>query len=225
MSDYVSNFQKVLENINIAKAKSIYKQEVKCVAVSKLILEQQIRLLNNLGQKSFGENNAIDFQNKVVLLNDLNIEWHFIGAIQSNKIKYISTNAHWVQSIEKSNHAIRLNDLRSTNLPKLNVLIEVKISNETSKHGVTTENEIIKLADIIKAQSKLILRGLMGIASNTNDIKLTASEFSNLKNMFDNLNKLGYNLDTLSMGMSNDYEIAIHHGATMVRIGRALWKD
>ncbi|HMT03696.1 MAG TPA: YggS family pyridoxal phosphate-dependent enzyme [Burkholderiales bacterium] len=225
MINYDNNFQTIIKNINIAKSESIYHQEVKCVAVSKLVTHNEIRILNKLGQKAFAESDAIDFQKKVIELHDLNIEWHFIGPIQSNKIQYIATNADWVQSIEKIKHIIRFNALRSANLPKLNILIEVKINNEKNKHGVINEEEIIKLADIIKTQDKLLLRGLMGIASNTSDEKILTNEFNHLKNIFDNINKLGYNMDTLSMGMSNDYKIAIACGTTMIRIGRNFWKN
>ncbi len=225
MINYDNNFQTIIKNINVAKSESIYHQEVKCVAVSKLVSHSEIRILNKLGQNAFGESDAVNFQKKVIALYDLNIEWHFIGPIQSNKIKYIATNAHWVQSIEKIKHIIRLNALRPSNMPTLNVLIEAKINSEKNKHGVINEEEIIKLADIIKKQDKLLLRGLMGIASNTSDEKILINEFNHLKNIFDNINKLGYNMDTLSMGMSNDYKIAIACGATMIRIGRNFWKN
>ena len=225
MINYDNNLQTIIKNINIAKNNSIYHQEVKCIAVSKLIAPNEIRILNKLGQKAFGESNAIDFQKKIIALNDLNIEWHFIGPIQSNKIKYIAKNAHWVQSIEKIKHIIRINALRPLDLPKLNILIEVKINSEKNKHGIINEEEIIKLADAIKMQDKLLLRGLMGIATNTSDEKILTNEFNHLKNIFDNINKLGYNLDTLSMGMSNDYKVAIACGATMIRIGKKFWKN
>jgi PLP dependent protein len=222
---------------------------IKIVAVSKTVSINNIfELYNSADQTSFAENYVKDFSNKVEGFNKLlanfklhkthsnnvdksylahynhEIEWHFIGNIQSNKIKEISQKSSWVQSLEKIKHAELLNINRIPSQPKLNVLIEVNISSEPNKHGLQSIDEIILLADSVKQLPNITLRGLMGVASNTTDECIIHQQFSYLKSLYDKLNN-SYDLDILSMGMSHDYHIAIECGANMLRIGSKIFGE
>ncbi len=196
---------------------------VTVIAVSKKFSGETIRELYDLGQRDFGESYAQEFNQKSNELKDLDIVWHFIGHVQSNKIKLIATSASWIHSVSNTKQIIKLSKLRPTNLPKLNILLEVNISNEPSRHGVNAYNDILELANVIKISNNLKLRGLMGIASHTIDNKLLENQFQKLTKMFNQLNRDGFNVDTLSMGMSNDYELAIKNGSTMLRIGTKIF--
>jgi pyridoxal phosphate enzyme (YggS family) len=214
---------------------------IRLVAVSKKAADMDIELLYNAGQLAFAESYITEFQDKVTQLRHLkNIEWHFIGALQSNKLKYLVNKANWIHSLEKGHHAIKLNQLlqeskisRKSMLyqedqyitaQSINILIEVNISNEPNRHGLKTIEEVIALAQVIAQQNNLLLRGIMGIASNTQDTNIQTAQFTTLSNMFNYLKQHGFpNIDTLSMGMSNDYITAIKCGATMVRIGSKIF--
>jgi pyridoxal phosphate enzyme (YggS family) len=196
---------------------------VTLIAVSKTFGIDAIRELYDLGQHDFGENYAQEFSQKTNELKDLDIVWHFIGNIQSNKIKLIASNAHWVHSISTTKQIIKLAKHRPINLPKLNILLEVNISNEPSRHGVNSYNELLELANLIQSNNNLKLRGLMGIASDTKGNEIIENQFQKLTNMYQQLNRDGFDVDTLSMGMSNDYELAIKNGSTMIRIGSKIF--
>lgn len=199
------------------------KQYVELVAVSKTFSTFSIKELYQVGQRHFAENYILEFAQKFEELTGLDIIWHFIGTIQSNKIKYIANSVSWIESLEKEAHAIRINNLRQDNMPPLNILIQIKLGQTAAKHGLTEFESIVKLAQTIIKQNKLKLRGLMGVASATSDKNLIEKEFQYLKKIFDKLNGQGYNLDTLSMGMSNDYAEAIINGSTNVRIGSKIF--
>ncbi len=197
--------------------------DITLIAVSKTFGINAIRELYDLGQRDFGENYAQEFSQKSNELEDLDIVWHFIGNIQSNKIKLIATSAHWVHSISTAKQIIKLAKYRPTNLPKLNILLEVNISNEPSRHGIKTYNELIELANLIKTTNNLQFHGLMGIASDTSDTLLIEKQFQKLVNTYKQLTRDGFDVDTISMGMSNDYELAIKNGSTMIRIGSKIF--
>ncbi len=198
-------------------------ENVTLIAVSKTFATNAIKELYDLGQRDFGENYAQEFSQKTSELKDLDIVWHFIGNIQSNKIKLIATSANWVHSISTIKQITKLSEQRPTHLPKLNILLEVNISNEPSRHGVNGYNQLLELVALIRTTSNLQLRGLMGIASDTTDNKVIEEQFHRLTNMFKQLNHDGFDVDTLSMGMSNDYELAIKNGATMIRVGSKIF--
>ena len=198
---------------------------IQIIAVSKTIpVSKILELYTESHQTSFAENYVKEFSHKVDELPK-DLEWHFIGNIQSNKIREISQKSSWVQSLEKIKHAELLNVNRFPTQPKLNVLIEVNISGEPNKHGLQSIDEIIQLADTIKQLPNLTLRGLMGVASNSTDESKIFQQFSYLKSIYDKLNITGYQLDTLSMGMSHDYPIAIKCGANMLRIGSRIFGE
>ena len=197
---------------------------IKLIAVSKTFpLESIVKLHKQTGQIAFAENYVKEFVLKAENLNSYNLEWHFIGHLQSNKTKAIAKYASWVHSIENERQVIRLNKDRPTNMPPINVLIEVNLSGESSKHGLITLDDVLKLATLISKQDNLIFRGLMGVATSTKNTSIISAQFKQLKNMFDYLINQGFRIDTLSMGMSGDYITAIENGSTMIRIGSAIF--
>jgi uncharacterized pyridoxal phosphate-containing UPF0001 family protein len=149
-------------------------------------------------------------------------EWHFLGPIQSNKTRAIAQHFEWVHSIDREKVAVRLNAARPEHLPAINVCIQVNVSGETSKSGVAPGEELA-LARAIATLPRLRLRGLMAIPEPTNDVTLQRSRFALLRRLKDGLVSAGFALDTLSMGMSDDFEAAILEGATLVRIGTAIF--
>jgi len=152
----------------------------------------------------------------------LPLEWHFIGPIQSNKTRLIAEHFQWVHSLDREKIAQRLNAARPEGMPPLNVCIQVNVSGEAAKSGVTPGEEA-KLADVIARLPRLKLRGLMAIPEPTTDVTLQRRRFALLRELKDRLAARGHALDTLSMGMSDDFEAAIMEGATMVRVGSAIF--
>ena len=150
------------------------------------------------------------------------LEWHFIGPVQGNKARLISEHFQWVHSVERERIAVRLNDARPAHLPPLQVCLQVNVSGEASKHGVEPGKEL-ELARIIAALPRLRLRGLMTIPEPTPDPALQRHRFALLREAGERLVAAGYQIDTLSMGMSDDFEAAIAEGATMVRVGTAIF--
>ena len=216
----------IKKNINSIKEKLILhtskvEEKIRMVAVSKGQDQSKIREAFDSGQYIFGENYLQEAINKQEALTDLSIEWHFIGPIQSNKCKLIAESFSWVQSIDRIKVANKLNDSLK-NHASLNICLQVNISNEDSKSGVKI-NEIDSLAKYINDSDKLILRGLMAIPSNTSDEKILRNEYKQLKVIYEDLKKNYSSVDTLSMGMSNDYLLAIENGANLVRIGSKIF--
>lgn len=208
---------------NISQILSIDKCSPQIIAVSKTHSIEMITTAYQCGIKIFAENYVKELESKISLLQLNGIEWHFIGKIQSNKIRFIAHNTTWVHSLTNINHANLLDKYRSSIEVPLQVLIEVNISDEVSKGGCIDFEQIIALARHIQTLHNLKLRGLMGMASHTSDENLINSQFQKLKNYFEQLKVLGFNLDQLSMGMSDDYMIALKNGATMLRIGSKLF--
>ena len=216
----------IKKNINSIKEKLILhtskvEEKIRIVAVSKGQDQSKIREAFDSGQYIFGENYLQEAINKQEALTDLSIEWHFIGPIQSNKCKLIAESFSWVQSIDRIKVANKLNDSLK-NHASLNICLQVNISNEDSKSGVKI-NEIDSLAKYINDSDKLILRGLMAIPSNTSDEEILRNEYKQLKVIYEDLKKNYSSVDTLSMGMSNDYLLAIENGANLVRIGSKIF--
>lgn len=191
---------------------------VRLLAVSKAQSIEKIIQAYEAGQNCFGENYLQEALKKIELLADKAIEWHFIGPIQSNKTRKIAENFSWVHSVDSIKIAKRLNDQRPAHLPPLNICIEVNISNQETKSGVTAE-EVAALADYCLTQPRLKLRGLMTIPAPHNP----RHEYHHLHTIWNQVRDSGIALDTLSMGMSNDFEAAIAEGATIVRIGWTLF--
>ena len=192
------------------------------LAVSKTRPAGEILALYRLGQRRFGENYLQEALTKIEELGDYDIEWHFIGPIQSNKTRDIAAHFDWVHSVDRMKIAQRLNDQRPTGLPPLNICLQVNVSDEESKSGCNLE-ELPQLAREVAALPNLRLRGLMAIPAPCDDPEQQRRPFRVLREAMEQLNRDGMALDNLSMGMSGDLEAAIAEGATMVRIGTALF--
>ncbi|WP_373974585.1 YggS family pyridoxal phosphate-dependent enzyme [Chitinibacter sp. SCUT-21] len=197
--------------------------EISLLAVSKTFPASDVRALYELGQRSFGENYAQELSDKHTQLADCtDLIWHFIGPLQSNKTRIVAECADWVHTVERVKIAERLNAQRPEHLPPLNVCLQVNVSGEASKSGVAPD-QVIQLAQAIAALPRLKLRGLMCIPEATDDEVKLAKQFQLLKQCLAHLIEQGFELDTLSMGMSSDLELAIANGTTLVRVGSAIF--
>jgi pyridoxal phosphate enzyme (YggS family) len=174
------------------------------------------------GQRAFGENYVQEAVDKITLLTDLPLEWHFIGPIQSNKTRAISEHFAWVHGVDRLRVAQRLSEQRLANQPPLNICIQVNVSGEDSKSGVAL-GEVAQLAQEIMKLPCLKLRGLMSIPAPASGETEQRVAFSKMRVLLEQLNEQGMALDTLSMGMSHDFPAAIKEGATIVRIGTAIF--
>ena len=223
MGTIASNLQAVRSRIErAAQAAGRSPGDIVLVAVSKTIPAGRVAEAHAAGQTVFGENHVQEAVEKITQLRELGLEWHFIGPIQSNKTAPIAAQFQWVHSVEREKIARRLNDARPEGLPPLNVCIQVNVSGEASKSGVAPGAEL-RLAEAIARMPRLKLRGLMGIPEPTSDVALQRRRFALLRELKDKLVARGYGLDTISMGMSDDFEAAIAEGATMVRVGTAIF--
>lgn len=194
---------------------------VKLMAVSKTFPTADIRELYAHGQRDFGENYIQEWHDKAVALTDCTeMVWHIIGNIQSNKTKLVAERAHWVHTLDRIKIAQRLNAQRPMHLPPLQVCIEINIAQESAKHGIAP-HEMMALAQAILPCERLQLRGLMCVASN--DVKLAKTQFAQMACLLSQLQRIVPQADTLSMGMSGDMDVAIEQGATMVRVGSAIF--
>ena len=195
---------------------------VTLVAVTKAQPAESVRLAATAGVTDFAENYLQEALSKLDQLADLNLQWHFIGGIQSNKTRAIAERFHWVQSVDRLSIARRLSEQRPFHAPPLNVCIQVALVPEATKGGVAPE-ALAELAAAIEPLPRLRLRGLMCVPPPQADAAAERPVFARLRVALTDLNALGLKLDTLSMGMSGDFESAIAEGATLVRIGTALF--
>lgn len=196
---------------------------VQLIAVSKTFPAADVRALYDLGQRDFGENYIQEWQTKHQQLSDLKaIQWHIIGNIQSNKTRCVAEHAHWLHTLDRAKIAQRLHDQRPAHLPPLQVCIEINIAQEAQKHGIAPD-EILPLAQKVLGLERLKLRGLMCVASaDANEAELRR-QFSQMADLLKKLQTMAPDADTLSMGMSSDMHHAIACGATMVRVGTAIF--
>lgn len=198
--------------------------EVLLLAASKTFPAERIREAVAAGQRAFGENYVQEGLAKIGALDDLALEWHFIGPLQSNKTRPVAEHFDWVHGIERLKIAERLSAARGAGRPPLQVCIQVNVSGEASKSGVSPA-DTAPLAHAVAGLPNLRLRGLMAIPEPTDDLALARRRFAMLRELRDGLNRDGLSLDTLSMGMSDDLEAAILEGATIVRIGTAIFGE
>ena len=235
MTTIASRLQAVKARISeAARAAGRTPGEITLVAVSKTFPPQAIAEACAAGQTDFGENYAQEGIEKIAALFDLlqqrNVAperpllWHYIGPIQSNKTRAIAEHFDWVHGIDRTKIAERLSASRSDDKPPLQVCIQVNVSGEASKSGVAPDT-VLGLAQTIIGLPRLRLRGLMAIPEPTPDPALQRSRFRMLREIRDELLRRGVALDTLSMGMSDDLEAAIAEGATLVRVGRAIFGE
>jgi hypothetical protein len=195
---------------------------VSLLAVSKTFPVSAVREAYQAGQTRFAESYLQEAIEKIAVLHDLPVEWHFIGPIQGNKTRLIAGNFAWVHSVDRLKIAERLSAQRPAHLAPLQLCLQVNVSNEASKSGVSPD-EVGDLAQAIVKLPHLQLRGLMAIPAPTRDPGLQRAAFAQLRELYNRLNGQGLRLDTLSMGMSDDYVSAIQEGATIVRIGSAIF--
>jgi pyridoxal phosphate enzyme (YggS family) len=196
--------------------------EVTLIAVSKTQSAQSVRDAATAGVTDFGENYLQEALAKIEALDDPRLTWHFIGGVQSNKTRPLAERFAWVHGVDRLALARRLSDQRPFHAPPLNLCIQVALVPEPAKRGVTAA-ELLEIAPQIAALPRIRLRGLMCVPPPSDEVQVQRARFSELRRLRDALNARGLALDTLSMGMSGDFEAAIAEGATMVRIGTALF--
>ncbi len=193
------------------------------LAVSKLQTTDKIRHVYAAGQRAFGENYVQEAVDKVAALSDLpEIEWHLIGPIQSNKTRDVATTMHWVHSVDRLKIAQRLSAQRPPEMPPLNVCVQVNISGEASKSGASFA-DAEALIDAVAALPNIRLRGVMGMPEPGLGEAKTREQYAALRIVFDQAKLRHTSVDTFSIGMSDDLEIAIACGSTMVRVGTAVF--
>ena len=225
MSHIADNLQAVHARIErAAQAARRSPDSIRLLAVSKTFPAEDVRAAFAVGQRAFGENYVQESLAKIEALADLRtqLEWHFIGPLQSNKTRPVAEHFDWVHSVDRLKIAQRLSEQRPDALPPLNVCLQVNVSGEASKSGVAPA-EAPALARAIAALPRLRLRGLMSIPEPADDLQAQREPHRLLRALFDALRADGIALDTMSMGMSGDLEAAVLEGATMVRIGTAIF--
>jgi len=192
------------------------------LAVSKKKPASAIREALSSGQRHFGENYVDEGVEKILELDDPSLIWHFIGGIQSRKTSLIATHFHWAHGVDRLKIARRLSEQRPANLPPLNICLQVNLDNEPSKSGVTLE-ELTELAGLCTTLDNLSLRGLMAIPAPRETLEAQREVLARLRNALEQLKADHPLMDTLSMGMSADMQAAIAEGATIVRVGTAIF--
>ena len=209
----------------LSKATDAAKREldsVKLIAVSKTKPANAIKAIYDTGQRDFGENYVSEAVEKISALSSLDICWHFLGPLQSNKTRLVATNFDWIHSVDRIKIAKRLNEQRPDELPRLNVCLQVNIPTEPTKSGVSSEAELLDLALAVSEMDRLALRGIMAIPAPVADIAIQREQFRLIAQLL-SIPGLPKEMSELSMGMSGDMESAIAEGATMVRIGTDIF--
>lgn len=197
---------------------------IKLIAVSKFFGINAIKEANKLGIIDFGENKAQELRDKYSILGG-SVTWHFIGTLQRNKVKYVVKAASLIHSVDSLELVDEI-DKQAEKISKIqDILLEFKTSYETSKAGIQQEDQIVSIAEHCNNLSNIRLIGLMTMAPFTEDEKIIRKSFNDLRKLKDRINQHGHNLTELSMGMTSDFEIAVDEGATMLRIGSAIFGE
>lgn len=197
-------------------------ESVSLLAVSKRQSVSAIREMAGCGQQAFGENYLQEAKDKIEKLKDLNLQWHFIGPLQSNKTAAVASLFDWVHTVDREKIARRLNAHRPAELGPLNVCLQINISNEASKSGLTPL-QLPEMLDLMPTLTNLRLKGLMALPAPSSDVGVQREAFRQVRELYEKT--IGSEIDTLSIGTSSDYRAAIAEGATMVRIGTALFGE
>lgn len=225
MTTISANLQAVLARIHAAALSSGRQpDEIGLLAVSKTCPASSVRKAVAAGQQAFGENYVQEGIDKIREVALPNLEWHFIGPLQSNKTRLVAETFQWVHSIDRLKIAERLSEQRPASLPPLQVCLQVNISEEKTKSGIPA-GELLPLARKVALLPNMQLRGLMAIPAPEKDYDRQRQAFRRLRELFDQLKQEGLRLDTLSMGMSDDMEAAIAEGTTLVRVGTAIFGE
>ena len=224
-NEVATSLQQVRDNI--ARYEARYGREpgsVSLLAVSKLKPVAAIRAAMSAGQRAFGENYVDEALVKIQAIDDASLQWHFIGAIQSRKTSSIAAHFHWAHGVDRLNIARRLSDQRTDDQPPLNICLQVNTDGEASKAGASYA-EIESLADACSDLPRLVLRGLMAIPAPQHTLIEQRKVFHGLRLCLESLQRRHPGMDTLSMGMSGDMEAAIAEGATIIRVGTAIFGE
>ena len=225
MSAIASNLQAVRARIaNAALDARRSPDEITLLAVSKTWPVDCVIAASRAGQRAFGENYVQEAIDKALATFDLDLEWHFIGPLQSNKTRPVAEHFAWVHTIDRLRIAERLSAQRPADLPPLQVCVQVNVSGETSKSGCSPE-QALDLCVAVNGLPRLKLRGLMTIPEPADDFAAQRAPLRRLRELFASIRSAGLPLDTLSMGMSHDLEAAVAEGATIVRIGTAIFGE
>lgn len=225
MTTISANLQAVIARIDDAARRFGRNPDgISLLAVSKTWPASDVREAALAGQRSFGENYVQEGVAKAQSLAPLGLDWHFIGPLQSNKTRPVAETFAWVHSVDRLKIAERLSEQRPEHLPALQVCIQVNVSGEQTKSGVTPDT-VAALAHRVAELPRMRLRGLMAIPEPVDDFERQRAAFRRLREAFEQLRKEGLPLDTLSMGMSHDLEAAVAEGATMVRVGTAIFGE
>jgi hypothetical protein len=227
MSPISDNLQAVHDRIaTAARNAQRSPNDIMLLAVSKTFGPQAVIEAARAGQYAFGENYVQEAVDKMAAIHamvpDVQLHWHFIGPIQSNKTRLIAQHFDWVHSVDREKIAQRLSEQRAPESPPLNICLQVNISGESSKSGVAPQ-DTLTLAQRVASMPRLKLRGLMAIPESTEDIEKQHTAFRHLRELIEECRRQGLAMDTLSMGMSADLEAAIAEGSTIVRIGTAIF--
>lgn len=225
MSAIASNLQAVKARIaEAARAAGRSPESIQLLAVSKTWPLACVLEAAEAGQHAFGENYVQEGIDKATATGDREIDWHFIGPLQSNKTRLVAEHFNWVHSIERLKIAERLSAQRPATLPPLQVCVQINVSGEASKSGCAPD-EALALCQAVAALPNLQLRGLMAIPEPADDIAAQRAPLRQLREIYEHIRAAGLPLDTLSMGMSHDLEAAVAEGATIVRIGTAIFGE
>lgn len=223
MENIKTRLEQVLQRIRRAETKyGRSANSVKLLAVSKTWPAESLLAVAEAGQRAFGENYLQEALAKIDVIHNGEFEWHYIGAIQSNKTRDLASHFHWVHSVDRVKIAHRLSEQRPAELPPLNICLQINISNEASKSGIAV-NEALAVAQEIATLPHIKLRGLMAIPEAITEFEEQRAVFHQVRELQGQLIASGLQLDTLSMGMSSDLEAAIAEGATIVRVGSAIF--
>ena len=222
MADLLENYQRVLKRIKEARERSGFQQEVTMIAVTKNVTSDLVRKASSMGIKHFGENRV---QEALQKLDDSpqNLKWHFIGHLQTNKVKYVLPRFHMIHSLDRWSLAKELNKRALKDGRVVDALVQVNISEEESKFGLSAEETEDFIKNVADSFPGININGLMTIAPYVENAEEVRPVFRRLKELYDQITIKGVILKELSMGMTNDYEVAIEEGATMIRIGTALF--
>lgn len=225
MTTISANLQAVLKRIDDAARKfGRNPDDISLLAVSKTWPASDVREAVDAGQRAFGENYVQEGVEKSVELASLGLIWHFIGPLQSNKTRRIAETFDWVHSVDRLKIAERLAEQRPDSLPPLQICLQVNVSGEETKSGVSL-SELPQLAQQVARLPRLRLRGVMAIPAPLEDFDAQRQSFRQVREAFELMRSEGLALDTLSMGMTHDLEAAIAEGATMVRVGTAIFGE
>ena len=217
---YLDNLTKISKDIKNASLKS--GDNIKLVLVSKTQKKDSIEKIYKLGYKCFGENYLQEAKDKIQSLNSYDIEWHFIGRIQSNKIKDIVKLFDWIQTVSSKKHIEMIDRFAGEFKKIINVCVQINIDGEKSKAGLNL-NQVDDFIGVSKDYSNIKIRGIMAIPSKANAIDKKEQSYELLSKKFTELRDKFMNFDTLSLGMSNDYKLALSHNANLIRIGTLVF--